>query len=778
MCACFLFIFVDVLSELPPKQRSIIPIQIPKGGKEQRECQKILEELMTTRQSLSELVGPEAESLHFEARRLLMQAYQHSGLAKSPGVCDFVVDWLRGSSTSSQKVLVFAHHEAVLDTLENAVAKELKGVGHIRIDGKVGSQERATRVRQFQTSKKIRVAILSMTAAGVGLTLTAATNVFFAELHWTPGVLAQAEDRCHRIGQVNAVNIFYLVCRDPAQSIDMQLWNMLGRKVGNLGRVLDGQRNASMNADLVEDASRVKSAQEELQDFFADTATKNNTLTTPNVPVKGTITSFFKKMADNHNKTSPSVPKTEPVNSPPATCYPSDTGKSNTTSWNCRACTFLNTERITGQVLHCAICDTPFLEDDKTPSRTVTPSIPQKSMSRTHYEDQDTVVVDSDDDSVQLIERKPITLLAQQVPDEEAPMDALQVTSKQEDDTSNIMFSVSRNSGRISIHYKTGEQINFAISDVLTEACTDSLDDLKTRGKGEARLEFDGEAMRRLVNSLTKHQLSSKQKHDAENAIKTFLQDYLALRGTEKLIIQDQDRPLPSKGLKRIVAAEVFRNKRCSTTERYGGGAKERARERKEAGIADANDIAVLEKKLCAWCGGEFPPASKERGVEATYCSRDCADEGRLRRGGMGASTNLRAQIFALENGVCVLCKTDAHALYTRIRALAPAERLNALLNSNYKLPTSSKALDRLLSTPQEGDFWQVDHIIPVSEGGGDSSIDNLRTLCDTCHQKETAKLKSRLRFRRGGDTNMKRQKDIRSLFPTASAAKKLKINS
>jgi SWI/SNF-related matrix-associated actin-dependent regulator 1 of chromatin subfamily A len=168
----------DVLHELPPKQRTIASINIPNGDR-RRECESILKDLAETRQSIHELVGEAADGANFEARTLLMKAYQASGVAKSPGVCDYLLEWLRGSG--SQKVLVFGHHKGVLDAIEVAVAKEFKGTGHIRIDGTVNSQERAARVRKFQTSSRIRVAILSITAAGVGLTLTAATTVIFGK---------------------------------------------------------------------------------------------------------------------------------------------------------------------------------------------------------------------------------------------------------------------------------------------------------------------------------------------------------------------------------------------------------------------------------------------------------------------------------------------------------------------------------------------------------------------------------------------------------------------
>jgi SWI/SNF-related matrix-associated actin-dependent regulator 1 of chromatin subfamily A len=105
---------------------------------------------------------------------MLRAAYQASGIAKAPATAEFILDWLEGSD-ATQKLIVFAHHKEVLDYIEATLAKNYKGrLGMMRIDGSVPPAERALRVKKFQSNKKVRVAILSMTAAGVGLTLTAA----------------------------------------------------------------------------------------------------------------------------------------------------------------------------------------------------------------------------------------------------------------------------------------------------------------------------------------------------------------------------------------------------------------------------------------------------------------------------------------------------------------------------------------------------------------------------------------------------------------------------
>lgn len=169
-------------------------------------------------------------------RNLMLELYRKSGLAKLPGVLVHLDKFLDGPI--SGKILIFAHHHSVLDGIE----AHLKARGEkevIRIDGKTGSNEKFARVTRFQNNPKCRVAVLAITAAGVAVTLTAASTVFFAEMFWNPGALFQAEDRAHRIGQTATVNIHYF---KAAGTIDDFLYPLLVKKAKVLEDVGVGRR--------------------------------------------------------------------------------------------------------------------------------------------------------------------------------------------------------------------------------------------------------------------------------------------------------------------------------------------------------------------------------------------------------------------------------------------------------------------------------------------------------------------------------------------------------
>lgn len=124
------------------------------------------------------------------------------------------------------KVLVFAHHKVVMDDIEDSLRK--LGVTCMRIDGQVPNNARHTLIKSFQEENEPTVALLSLTACGIGLNLTRASVTIFAELAWSPGIIMQAEDRIHRLGQKSKrVKIVYIIASGTADDI---VWRQIQRK--------------------------------------------------------------------------------------------------------------------------------------------------------------------------------------------------------------------------------------------------------------------------------------------------------------------------------------------------------------------------------------------------------------------------------------------------------------------------------------------------------------------------------------------------------------------
>lgn len=106
-------------------------------------------------------------------------------------------------------MLIFTQMTRMLDVLEAF----LNHHGHIylRLDGTTKIENRQLYMERFNEDKRIFVFILSTRSGGVGINLTGADTVIFYDSDWNPTMDAQAQDRCHRIGQTRDVHIYRLI---------------------------------------------------------------------------------------------------------------------------------------------------------------------------------------------------------------------------------------------------------------------------------------------------------------------------------------------------------------------------------------------------------------------------------------------------------------------------------------------------------------------------------------------------------------------------------------
>lgn len=165
----------------------------------------------------------------------------------SLGKLDRIVNDVADIVEQGEKVLVFTQYtETVRQLKEKLQAKKIKSVS---LTGSDDMQARTKAVDEIQKGST-QVFIGNIKAAGVGLTLTAANTVLFADMEWTPALNQQAEDRAHRIGQPKQVNIHYYIAE---KTVDEDIAELLGVKQQIINKILSGQSGDSkdITADLI-----------------------------------------------------------------------------------------------------------------------------------------------------------------------------------------------------------------------------------------------------------------------------------------------------------------------------------------------------------------------------------------------------------------------------------------------------------------------------------------------------------------------------------------------
>ncbi|XP_038206058.1 DNA annealing helicase and endonuclease ZRANB3 isoform X2 [Arvicola amphibius] len=708
----------EVLSQLPPKVRQRIPFDLPPAA---------VKELNASFEEWQKLMrAPNSGAV--EVMGLITRMFKQTAIAKAGAVKDYIKMLLQNESL---KFLVFAHHLTMLQACTEAVIENK--ARYIRIDGSVPSSERIHLVNQFQKDPDTRVAILSIQAAGQGLTFTAASHVVFAELYWDPGHIKQAEDRAHRIGQCSSVNVHYLIANG---TLDSLMWAMLNRKAQVTGSTLNGRKEklqateedkekwgflqfaeAWTPSDSCEELSKdavfthfEKEKQHDIRSFFSPKSTKRQLETSRTIKEKTAVAPGPGKVTaddstDDRNGSEPEAKrlKTLSTKDPSSTLEERPPLQARATSmdvpevksplaspalpekgWQCGFCTFINNLVLP----YCEMCENPRGRAE------------QKN-------DLGTLPV-----------------------------------------CETFMFCASKNTDRIHLYTQDGKPMNcnFIPLDIKLDLWEDlpARFQLKQNRSRILRLVREWDSLTAMkqkmirksgqlfcspvlaLEEITKQQAkeNSTKRYITKEDVATASMNKVKTEGGHIRLITKESRP-QDPSVKKLDRACVPFPKPCPADLALEPSPSK--------GYIQAVDKEG--RPLCLRC--QHPSCQPEQGSSAwdsRFCSLKCQEEFWIRSN----NSYLRAQVFAAEHGVCQLCGVNAQELFLRVRD-APKSQRKSLLDATWTEKLPLEQLNEMLRNPGEGHFWQVDHIKAVYEGGGQCSLDNLQTLCTVCHKERTA---------------------------------------
>jgi SWI/SNF-related matrix-associated actin-dependent regulator 1 of chromatin subfamily A len=221
---------VDVLPQLPAKTRTVVPVELDNEAEYRLAETDVIAWLRSRPLDLSELDAKVAAALRAE-RLVRLNALK---MLAARGKLHAALAWIHDFCSSGERLVVFARHREI----QRAVIERFPHALHILGEDTHAARDASLEAFQAADKSDNQLIVCSIEVAGQGLTLTQASNVAFLELDWTPAKHDQAEDRCHRIGQQDAVNAWYLLA---AGTIDETMGTLLERKRAIIGAVTDGR---------------------------------------------------------------------------------------------------------------------------------------------------------------------------------------------------------------------------------------------------------------------------------------------------------------------------------------------------------------------------------------------------------------------------------------------------------------------------------------------------------------------------------------------------------
>ena len=233
----------EVLPDLPDKYYSRIEVDLlPKQRKAYDEMKKDMIAWLETQDGTKPLAAPVVIAQLIRLQQFALAYVDLEPLTDGTGSSRAVltepsskIDALFQilEDNPDESIVIFSQFRQAIALVETRLHRA--GTNYVRITGDDSAGDRRHAVDDFQ-SGKASVFVGTIGAGSEGITLTRSSTVIFLDRDWTPARNAQAEDRLHRIGQEEAVQVIDIMAR---KTIDQYRFAVIEMKAEWIRRMLD-----------------------------------------------------------------------------------------------------------------------------------------------------------------------------------------------------------------------------------------------------------------------------------------------------------------------------------------------------------------------------------------------------------------------------------------------------------------------------------------------------------------------------------------------------------